>query len=396
MAFRTRSSSFRKLLILVFGVAFGLVALVLAYQGIKGSTDIRSRAAQEGDVYTSWDFTRDAQGWKTTGQHALSVVRGRLQLTVGRSSNVPAITNTKVQSVLPIGKKYIALYMAATFASVPKPIPTIIVPREAPVSEEDADFAQAMGGGTICTQEAQHCPDGSYVGRVSPECKFAPCPVSPTDVRTPPNQPIPKTGYRPFTMLVYYKLAGKPWSRTPLKLEGKIGSSYSRVLIPFPETLPEGGAITIARLRLVFTSGFRQSDRILIDWIQLLGPKKKPTVIPTRGPTPTATPRPTPTPTPIVCQTGLKDYTPNKPYACASGYSLGISFTCWDGLKGSINEGTVCYSIADMKADATRRCAGRSNCPQPTSYPTSVSIYPTTITGVPIPSTPTPYFIPSQ
>ena len=27
-----------------------------------------------------------------------------------------------------------------------------------------------------CTMEAKLCPDGSYVGRVSPNCEFAPCP----------------------------------------------------------------------------------------------------------------------------------------------------------------------------------------------------------------------------
>lgn len=29
-----------------------------------------------------------------------------------------------------------------------------------------------------CTQEAKLCPDGSYVGRVGPNCEFAPCPSS--------------------------------------------------------------------------------------------------------------------------------------------------------------------------------------------------------------------------
>jgi|GEM_PF-1516104 len=28
-----------------------------------------------------------------------------------------------------------------------------------------------------CTLEAKMCPDGSYVGRVAPDCKFAPCPI---------------------------------------------------------------------------------------------------------------------------------------------------------------------------------------------------------------------------
>lgn len=27
-----------------------------------------------------------------------------------------------------------------------------------------------------CTQEAKQCPDGSYVGRIGPNCEFAPCP----------------------------------------------------------------------------------------------------------------------------------------------------------------------------------------------------------------------------
>lgn len=27
-----------------------------------------------------------------------------------------------------------------------------------------------------CTMDAKQCPDGSYVGRVGPNCEFAPCP----------------------------------------------------------------------------------------------------------------------------------------------------------------------------------------------------------------------------
>jgi hypothetical protein len=29
----------------------------------------------------------------------------------------------------------------------------------------------------ICTMEVKQCPDGTYVGRVPPDCEFAPCPV---------------------------------------------------------------------------------------------------------------------------------------------------------------------------------------------------------------------------
>ncbi|MDP3953903.1 MAG: hypothetical protein Q8Q06_00620 [bacterium] len=28
----------------------------------------------------------------------------------------------------------------------------------------------------VCTMDAKLCPDGSYVGRVAPNCEFAPCP----------------------------------------------------------------------------------------------------------------------------------------------------------------------------------------------------------------------------
>ncbi len=31
-----------------------------------------------------------------------------------------------------------------------------------------------------CTQEAKLCPDGSYVGRIGPKCKFAQCPIPET------------------------------------------------------------------------------------------------------------------------------------------------------------------------------------------------------------------------
>lgn len=32
------------------------------------------------------------------------------------------------------------------------------------------------GSDVICTMEVKHCPDGTSVGRVPPDCEFAPCP----------------------------------------------------------------------------------------------------------------------------------------------------------------------------------------------------------------------------
>ncbi len=34
----------------------------------------------------------------------------------------------------------------------------------------------APTGPVACTQEAMICPDGSAVGRMGPNCEFAPCP----------------------------------------------------------------------------------------------------------------------------------------------------------------------------------------------------------------------------
>lgn len=42
-----------------------------------------------------------------------------------------------------------------------------IAPMQEASDEEEAVF---------CTMDAKQCPDGSYVGRVGPNCEFAPCP----------------------------------------------------------------------------------------------------------------------------------------------------------------------------------------------------------------------------
>jgi len=47
----------------------------------------------------------------------------------------------------------------------------------------------STGSGTstdevACTMEAKLCPDGSYVGRVPPDCEFAPCPELPPVVQS--------------------------------------------------------------------------------------------------------------------------------------------------------------------------------------------------------------------
>lgn len=48
----------------------------------------------------------------------------------------------------------------------------------------------ALGRGFLtkpkaCTMDVKVCPDGSYVGRVGPNCEFAPCPVVPSPTLEP-------------------------------------------------------------------------------------------------------------------------------------------------------------------------------------------------------------------
>ncbi len=48
---------------------------------------------------------------------------------------------------------------------------------EVDTSTEDTSDTQNNATGTvICTLEAKICPDGSVVGRMGPNCEFAPCP----------------------------------------------------------------------------------------------------------------------------------------------------------------------------------------------------------------------------
>jgi len=52
-------------------------------------------------------------------------------------------------------------------------------------------FPSAEPSLVACTMDARACPDGSYVGRIAPDCEFAPCPsVAPTLTPNPSCPPI--------------------------------------------------------------------------------------------------------------------------------------------------------------------------------------------------------------
>jgi len=47
------------------------------------------------------------------------------------------------------------------------------------VHPEPPPVGRPAGGGRVCAQDARMCPDGSFVSRTGPNCEFAPCPEDP-------------------------------------------------------------------------------------------------------------------------------------------------------------------------------------------------------------------------
>jgi hypothetical protein len=61
------------------------------------------------------------------------------------------------------------------------------------VQHEEGIFGQTPSPSPsqrACTEEARLCPDGSYVGRMGPNCEFAPCPTSQLTPMPPTEEPI--------------------------------------------------------------------------------------------------------------------------------------------------------------------------------------------------------------
>lgn len=81
--------------------------------------------------------------------------------------------------------------------------------------------------GTACTMDAKACPDGSYVGRVAPNCEFAACPttkptetkpveqaVKPVETKPVEVKPTEPTGPKSYTLaeVQAQAAAGKCWT----------------------------------------------------------------------------------------------------------------------------------------------------------------------------------------
>lgn len=70
-------------------------------------------------------------------------------------------------------------YLGLTTESIPKnldypTLPSQIEVKEGVINEQKITLLSKETE-KACTMEAKQCPDGSYVGRVPPNCEFAPC-----------------------------------------------------------------------------------------------------------------------------------------------------------------------------------------------------------------------------
>ena len=406
MAIRNKSFGLKNILVLVLGIAFGIVAIAIGYDALSGNSDLRSKAASSTFTYKQWTFASTTEGWLGIGKNVVSAIGGHLQLAISVSRNVPTITNSQVNVSMPTGKKYLALTIAVDSSSKFKDksavVRTALTQAQVAQSQDiDQTFA-VKSGTTICTQEVMICPDGSYVGRTGANCAFATCPV------------VPTAQGKPVSMLVYYKLANADWNKVPLTYSGNLSSSYQRFMIPFPVVLPEGGPITITGLRITFPSGLSQNDTVRIDDISLLGLTTPVVTSPTPpggkcfnqcdpktntctvvcATTPVATRIPTPTPT--FCKANTMLYA-NDDTKCKGPTDVGSMFRCPDGYQGRLTF-TTCSTDAQVDVLNTQYCITNNHCGHGTPTPVAATYTPTPTPQTPIliTATPTPTVSPNQ
>jgi len=74
---------------------------------------------------------------------------------------------------------------------------------------------------TRCTADVKQCPDGSYVGRVGPNCTFAPCPRNGEETQTEPEKNLPTQENRQKFRDKY----PKPEDNPPYQLEDSADDS---------------------------------------------------------------------------------------------------------------------------------------------------------------------------
>lgn len=310
MSFKKNTSQFQNILKLVLGVAFGVVALAVAYGALKQNTEGRSKAAEAYKILKQWEFnSTTGEGWDAQPPSRIIVGKGYLTLLQGKPITAVGMSNQNVSTSLPKGLKSMT-FSIAVGSPIQKPqcpLPPVCSGVVSIVGQDKSKLgcdlyvcrpfvktgtvspaskiinsleARSVQTGVLCTDDVRACPDGSYVSRTGPNCSFANC------VQPPPIGKLAVLGSR-YSGLVYYKLSNKTVYEKPLAFSGIVDGSFKTITLNFPEIQ----GITIDQMKVVFSSGIRPSELVRFDWIRLVSSS---VIIPTgtSRPTPSCYPRP--------------------------------------------------------------------------------------------------------
>ncbi len=314
MARRNPHQSFSKILTLVFGVAFGIIALVMVYKAVQDSTENRSKAAEEQVTFKQWEFNgKDTEGWKVPA--ATIVGRGYLSMSdlyvysIGLNSDVPTtqpsnsftMTNPAVNTVFPVGNKQIKFMIAVGY--------NIAVENLRLGSGNGGPAPMVTSGITYEEQQKNNVKSPQYTTTVSYT----------TRENTQKYIQIPS-------------------------VTGMGDGQFHEIAITIPNSINE---MRMGALNVQFTN-VPPGSEVRIDWIRLVGPKGN-VIASCKG-------------------DAVKSVTIEN--RCTGLKAKSATYQCADGFTGSVGNGSTCVPSNALRLQVQKICAQHRLCPiTPTPTP---------------------------
>ena len=330
MAYRNTNWSFQKILMIVFSVAFGVIALAISYQAMQRSTEGRSKAAEEQIIYKQWEFNgKDTEGWKVPV--GTTLISGYLHLPITYQLGVMntdtaraneqqtmftqpfkqsslTIDNTAVNTVLPVGNKQIKFMVAVGFQrtvyaiNANPPVSTMVA--------EESRLGYGAGG-----------PAPTTISGITYEEQQR------NNVKSPQ-----------YTMTVSYATSDNPLKYIQIPSVTGMGDGQSReIAITIPNSINE---MRMGALNVQFTN-VPPGEEVRIDWIRLVGPKSR-IILPCKG-------------------NAVKSVTIEN--RCTGLKAKSVSYQCADGFTGSVGNGSTCVLANTLRKQVQDICAQHRLCP---------------------------------
>ena len=223
-SFSSKKTSFNKIFIIVFGIAFGLMALAMGFKGVKNTSDIRSRASLETTMVKRWEFNgTTAEGWRSLTTDTVKVAGGKLAFYAKFNAPESGIVyNTPFR--IPAGIRNFQMSARIPFISQNEVInlasPTIVAE---PVTIE-VHFQKKLASSAS-------------------------------------------------TKVLYEDLPN-----STLRIRGTADGQFHTYTVPFPNTLT---AYSVARVSVTFRGEAAPRTQVDVNWIRIVLQKKSPTPTPT-------------------------------------------------------------------------------------------------------------------